>query len=103
MYEAKHASGETVLLESMAACKAVIATETFTMVEFIQPGVNGYLVKPGDVQGLREKIITMLESPDETIQMGLTARKMYEENWALPVIAQKVDQLLHQVVEESKG
>ncbi len=38
LFPVQHASGETFLLECMAAGKPVIATETYSTVDFIQPG-----------------------------------------------------------------
>jgi len=96
LFEAKHASGETFLLESMSAHKAVIATKTFTLVDFIQPGVNGDLVDPGDVSGMRTAIQNLLEQPEKTQEMGRTARKMYLNNWSLPVVGQQISSLLHE-------
>ena len=100
LYEAKHASGETFILDSMAASKAVIATRTFSTEEFIKPGVNGYLVEPGDITGLKKKILKLLNNPGEAVRMGINARQMYESNWSFPVIAPRIRHLLHQVVME---
>ena len=95
---AKHASGETYLLEAFAAGKPVIATETFSMVEFIQPGENGFLVPPGDAGALREKILYLYHNPSETLRMGQEARRFYEQNCSFPVTAIKVDRIVHQMV-----
>ena len=98
LYPAKHASGETFLLEAFSAGKPVIATETYSMVEFIQPGVNGFLVPPGDVVALREKISYLYNNPTEAQRMGQEARRFYEQNCSFPVTAAKVYRILQQMV-----
>jgi len=100
---AKHASGETFLLEAMSAGKPVIASETYSTVEFIQDGVNGYLVPPGDVEAMREKILSLYNDPLLIQSMGIAARKFYEENCSFPVTAIKVDRILHELTGEPKN
>jgi glycosyltransferase involved in cell wall biosynthesis len=100
LYPAKHASGETFLLEAMSAGKPVIATETYSTVEFIQEGVNGFLVPAGDFGTMREKILFLYHNPDIAQRMGKAARKFYEANCSFPVTAYHVDRILHQLVKE---
>lgn len=100
LHPAQHASGETFLLEAYAAGKPVIASETYSTVEFVQPGVNGYLVPPGDVNALRERILALYDDRRQIATMGLAARRFYEENCSFPVTARKVDRLLHTLVGE---
>jgi glycosyltransferase involved in cell wall biosynthesis len=103
LFPAQHASGESFLLECMAAGKPVIATETYSTEEFIKPGVNGFLVPPGDPQALREKILLLYQDPTLAQTMGQAARKFYEENCSFPAIAPKIEQILQQVVAENKA
>lgn len=101
LHAARHASGETFLLEAMSARKPVIATRTYSTVEFIRPNHNGLLVEPGDVSGLRRAIEQLLADEARTAAMGLNARQDYEQNWSLPVIARRVETLARQIVERS--
>jgi len=48
------------LLEAMAKGKPIIATDLGEQREFIENGVNGYLVPPGDEGALAKKIIQLL-------------------------------------------
>ncbi|MBN1139089.1 MAG: glycosyltransferase family 4 protein [Anaerolineae bacterium] len=101
LFTAKHASGETFLLEAMSAHKAVIATETFSTVEFIDPGKNGLLVPPGDASALRQSIELLMSHPEQAREMGVAARRFYEENCSMPVFARRAQERFQQIVHAS--
>ncbi|MCK4722968.1 MAG: hypothetical protein KAT75_06675, partial [Dehalococcoidia bacterium] len=51
-------------------------------------GETGYLVKAGDVKGMAEAIIDLLESPKEAREMGMAGRKaVYPKFTAQTLIA----------------
>ncbi|HUT15725.1 MAG TPA: glycosyltransferase family 4 protein [Anaerolineae bacterium] len=52
------------VLEAMAAGLPVVATRVGGISEAVEDGVNGYLVEPGDVDGLRRAITETLEDAD---------------------------------------
>jgi glycosyltransferase involved in cell wall biosynthesis len=51
------------------------------VVDWLEDGVTGYLVSPGDVQQLGRRIQTLLESPSLRAQMGRNARARALEMW----------------------
>jgi glycosyltransferase involved in cell wall biosynthesis len=67
------------LLEAMAMGKPIIATDLGEQREIIQDGVNGYLVSPGNVQELAERILKMVTHPEELDRMGRQARAKSEQ------------------------
>lgn len=58
------------LLEGMAEGKAVISTTMGGIPEVVQDGYNGFLVKPGDVETLADRINTLICHRDLCVQMG---------------------------------
>ena len=58
------------LLEAMSARKPVVATPVGAVSELVIDGVNGYFVTPGDVPGLTEAILRVLESPARRQELG---------------------------------
>jgi len=58
-----------VVLEAMAAHKAVLATKSGGAIDLVQPGVNGMLVEP-EVDALAAGMREMLAHPDATRAMG---------------------------------
>lgn len=94
MLPARFACGYAVIAEAMAMGKAVIATRTQVVSDFIRDGENGFLVEVGDVSGLRERIEWMLNNPMIATTMGQQARKDIEEHWSLPAYCQRLESAL---------
>jgi len=59
-----HEGMPNVILEAMAAGKPVISTDVGDVAEVIHDGVNGILVRPGDVDGFVDALERLIESPD---------------------------------------
>jgi glycosyltransferase involved in cell wall biosynthesis len=72
-----HSDGTSVsLLEAMACQLPVVVTDLPSNREWVTPGVNGWLVPPGDTQALSSAIVEALEKKDK-------AKAMVEKNIAL--------------------
>ena len=52
-------TGQVVLLEAMALGKPIVATATIGTEDYIEHGVTGVLVLPGDIQQLRKAILDL--------------------------------------------
>ncbi|WP_342500415.1 glycosyltransferase family 4 protein [Bacillus sp. FSL K6-4563] len=64
------------LLEAMSAEKPVIATENRGHCELIRHGVNGFLVKPHDVNDLAEYLHQLYHKRDQLPLMGKAGRSL---------------------------
>lgn len=69
------------VLEAHAYGKAVIGANIGGIPELIQEGRTGLLFEAGNSRDLRAKIEHLLESPEETMQMGLRARELLEQDY----------------------
>jgi glycosyltransferase involved in cell wall biosynthesis len=54
----------------MAAGLPVIATHVGGIPELIEDGVEGYLIAPGDVEALADRITRLIRDPSERRRMG---------------------------------
>ena len=75
------------LLEAMAQAKPVVATELGEQRELIRDGREGYLVPPGAVDRLAERILNCLERPKERRRLGRRARETARRHSVDSVVA----------------
>jgi glycosyltransferase involved in cell wall biosynthesis len=72
-----------VLLEAMAAGKAVIGSKVGGVVDVIREGENGIMSKPNDVMSLAEAMGTLCEDEEMRRRMGLNGRRFAElHDWS---------------------
>jgi 1,2-diacylglycerol 3-alpha-glucosyltransferase len=67
-----------VLLEALASGLPIVAVRATFVPEIVQDGVNGCLVKSGDIHGLADAIFTLLQNPEKRYQMGEMSRRLAE-------------------------
>jgi glycosyltransferase involved in cell wall biosynthesis len=65
-----------VVLEAMASGTPVVCSRLGGLVEVVQHGVTGFLVEPGDVAELRERLAELLQNPILARRMGRNAREL---------------------------
>lgn len=59
-----------VIIEARSAELAIVATNIAGIPEMVSDGENGYLVPPGDIQAIRERILEFVKRPSLSQQMG---------------------------------
>ena len=64
------------ILETFQFARPVIASAIGGIPEVVKDGFDGNLVPPGDVQALREAIISVVNHPDRAQQMGRMGHEM---------------------------
>lgn len=62
-----------VILEAMASGLSVIASDTGSIGEIIKDGVNGYIIKPGNIELLKSILMRLLKNPEEVRKTGQAA------------------------------
>ena len=66
-----------VYLEALASGVPVVGTRVDGAAEVISEGVNGFLAEPGDIDGLAQRLLSLLDDPE-------LARSMGKQGEALP-------------------
>ena len=84
------------LLEAMARGKPIVATDMGEQREIIQDGVNGYLVSPGDVKDLAERILEVLADPGQLDRMSRQARAKSEQ-YSVDMYVQRLQRLYQEL------
>lgn len=78
------------ILECMAMRRAVVATAAGGIPEIVKSGVNGYLHQHGNSKELADIFVSLIENPEKTRQMGLSACEHVRQHYAL---ARYVDEM----------
>jgi glycosyltransferase involved in cell wall biosynthesis len=88
------------MLEAMLMRKPVIATAVAGVPEMITPGVNGFMIQPGDIDGLANYIVTILRDEGLGERMGNVGRNIVLEQFTLQSLIKKVENLYATMVEK---
>jgi glycosyltransferase involved in cell wall biosynthesis len=78
-----------VALEAMASGTPVVASRVGGLAEVIQDGETGFLVPPGDVPALRERLRQLLGNPGLARRMGDNARALVLERFTWEAVAER--------------
>ncbi len=65
--------------QAMAAGLPIVATHVDGIPEAVHDGKNGFLVSPGNIQGIAEKILYLLNNPDIAKRMGIRGQQQVDE------------------------
>lgn len=80
-------------LEAGAAGLPIVATRHSGNPELIRDGSNGYLVPERDPEALAERLVQLLQNPDQCFRMGRAAREVIEEHFNLKKQNQRLEAL----------
>jgi glycosyltransferase involved in cell wall biosynthesis len=90
-------------LEAMAMALPVITTPTGGIVDVVEEGVTGYLVPPGDLEALADRLSRLRADPSLRVRMGLAGRRRVEERFDSARIAATVVEVMKRAVAERRG
>lgn len=80
-------------LEYMMAGKPHICSNNGAQPEYVNDGVNGLLVPPGDEQALADAINVLLNDPVRRAELGDQAKRDFEERLDYPIFYKKMTDL----------
>jgi glycosyltransferase involved in cell wall biosynthesis/O-antigen/teichoic acid export membrane protein len=87
------------MLEAMAAGLPIISTPVGGIPDVVEDGVEGYIVEPGDVEALADRLARLINDPELRQEMGRRARdKVRPFNWdvVLPQLESEIRQAIEQ-------
>ncbi|MCX6054724.1 MAG: glycosyltransferase family 4 protein [Chloroflexi bacterium] len=98
LYPVNFQAGVTTIMEAMAMGKAVIVTKTPGQTDYVQEGITGLYVPPGDILALRTAMQKLLQDRPEAERMGRLSKEKFERDFNLDryveLIKIKLDGLL---------
>lgn len=89
------------ILEAMAAGLPIIATPVGGVPDAVQAGVNGYLVQPGDVYQLADRIVALLQDEDLRREIGQRNREEALAEYDVSVFVQRLTDLYERLLTRS--
>ena len=81
------------VLEAMAAGLPVVTTPVGGIPEAVSDGVEGFLVKPGDIEGLAQRLAQLAQDPALARRMGSAARRKVETTFAASAVVPRIEQI----------
>lgn len=68
-----------VYLEALASGVPVVGTRVDGAGEAVRDGENGFLVEPGDIQALADRVVHLLDHPEEALRLGRNGQHLPPE------------------------
>jgi glycosyltransferase involved in cell wall biosynthesis len=87
-----------VTLEAMAHRLAIVATRAGGLPDKVRPGVNGWLVAPGDAEALAGAIREALADRARLAKMGEESRTLVEQEFSWQVAADRTLELYQELL-----
>ena len=88
------------LYEYMASGKAIVASRSGQIAEVIKDGYNGVLTPPGDVNGLAEALVGLLNDPEQIRRLGQAAREQAEQQHSWNRYVHRLETLYRQLLSD---
>lgn len=97
-----YSSGICVLLTCMAMGKAVIVTKNSTSIDYVYDGETGIFVRPYDANGMKKKVIHLIENPKEAKRIGENARNVVTESFLEPIMAKRYWEVINETFNQKQ-
>lgn len=81
------------VLEALAAGVPTVASDVGGIPDAIEDGVDGFLVRPGDVGALADRLIRLLESAELRNEFASAGRRKVLESFSVETVLSQVDDL----------
>jgi glycosyltransferase involved in cell wall biosynthesis len=91
-----------VLLESMAAGTAVVATDVGGTAEALTDGENGLLVRPGQPDAMAAAISRLLDNPELSRRLGHAGRNTIARRFSLERMVTATEHLYQDLLEQKQ-
>lgn len=78
------------ILESMAAGLPAVVTSVGAVPDIVEDGGNAFVVRPGDVPGLQDRLERLIANPDLRVRMGAVSRQRCQERFRAEVVSEQL-------------
>jgi glycosyltransferase involved in cell wall biosynthesis len=81
-------------LEAMACGLPTVVTRNGGLPDAVVDQVTGYIVEPGDIEGLANAILRLIDDPEQAVKMGENGRRRVCEHFEIHRMARAYEELL---------
>jgi glycosyltransferase involved in cell wall biosynthesis len=101
--EINRAANPVKVIEYLSMGLPVVCSAVGGIIDAVKDGVNGLLVKPGDVKNLEEKLEWIIQNPEQAKEMGQNGRKTVIENYSYNAIKNKIKRVIAKIRDMKNG
>jgi glycosyltransferase involved in cell wall biosynthesis len=98
VHPTRYEGSSLATLEAMAHRKPVVATLAGGLPDKVRPGVNGWLVEPGDADALGRAIGEAVTDPIRLAAMGAQSRRIVESEFSWDVLVDRYLELYEELL-----
>jgi glycosyltransferase involved in cell wall biosynthesis len=91
------------ILEAMSAGRPVVATNVGSIHEAVEEGRTGFLVPPGDVARLSDRVLELLRNRQLRRSMGAAGRNAVVARWSIDTMVRRYEELIETVYARKSG
>ena len=96
------AANPVKVVEYLSMGLPTVCSSVGGITDTIEDGVNGLLVKPGDVNDLEEKLEWVILNPKQAKEIGENGRKTAIEKYSYEAIEDTIKQSISEIVDRKK-
>ena len=90
-----------VFIEAMTAHLPIVATRVGAIPDFVEEGRNGFLVEPGDIPGLANALLRLLENPALCRSFGEASFQLTRDRYSWEAVGDQFKQNILKVLDQS--
>lgn len=91
------------LLEAMSASLPVVTTNVGGVMDTVVDGANGFLVQPGDITGIAERICEVLKDEVLRLRLGEASRQRFVEELSFERFAERMRGVFEELLEGGRA
>ena len=87
-----------VLVQAAAAGRPIVSFEVEGAKEIIKEGINGFIVSPGDIDGLAEKVNYLLSDIEKAKEMGRHGKEIIGNRWDIGAMKERIGTIYDRLI-----